>query len=447
MQIKIKKNMFLFGHKLFDKRFLTLYNSILENQWKPYSILKKETEEKLNSYARFSYENVAYYHKLFIDYGININNFGYKSLSKLPILNKSIINDKFDEFIPKNLNSIKYRIHSTGGTTGTPMKYRTSHEHRLISGLILYKGWSMGGYNLSDSMLMLGGASIVSKNKYKIIDLIQEKTRNIKKLSSFDMSEVDMENYLNIMNKFKPKFIRGYPSSIYFFAKWLKNKKKTYWRPNAVFTTSEKLHLEMRNTISEVFNCGVYDGYGLNDGGVQAFECCEHKGMHIMTENAITEILDYNGDIQDDGNGQILATSINNFAFPFFRYNTGDNVEVSIDKCECGRESQIIKNIEGRTVDILITPDNNNIHGWFFLYIFWKYDKGIVQYQVIQEDLYNINIKIVKNSDFDFNQIKIIQNIVKERSPKWILNFEFVDYIEKTMNGKFKFIINNYKPF
>ncbi len=437
-----RKNIFIITHNLYDKRFNKLYDYFLDNQWQSYEVLMQQQEEQLNIIARYAFNNVEYYHNLFIDYGINEKHFGFIDLKKLPVLTKDIINNNYDKFIPKNLDQIRHINGSTGGTTGTPMRYRISKEHRLRAGVLLYCGWNIGGYELSDSMVMMGGASIASKSKIKFVNFLNEISRNIKKISSFDMSDLEMEEYLNVINDFKPKFIRGYPSSIFFFAKWIRNNNRKHWNPKAILTTSEKLHPEMRKVISEVFNCCVFDGYGLNDGGVQAFECNNHNGMHITTENAITELKGDNGEYLIEGEGQIIATSLFNYAFPFFRYDTGDRAIISNKRCACGRQTKLIEEMVGRSVDVFKTPAGKYIHGWFFLYIFWKYDNGINKYQVIQKSLDLIQIKLVIGNSFKQELINDIKRVVYERAPEWKLQFEFVNDIEPTKNGKFKFIIN-----
>jgi len=69
------------------------------------------------------------------------------------------------------------------------------------------------------------------------------------------------------------------------------NKKIQINKPEAIFTTSEKLHPFMRPVISKAFNCDVFDGYGLFDGGISANECHKHTGLHIDTEPALLEIM------------------------------------------------------------------------------------------------------------------------------------------------------------
>ena len=201
--------------------------------------------------------------------------------------------------------------------------------------------------------------------------------------------------------------------------------------------------INMREKIGDIFNCNVYDAYGLNDGGLGAYECSEHCGLHIDTERSVMEVVDKEGNQLENGEGKILATSLHNYAMPFIRYDTGDLGYITDEACRCGRKYKLLKEVVGRSVDIFVTPEGKNIHGWFFLYIFWKYCKGVKEYQVIQEKLDKIVIKIVPEENFDERQLDIIREVIKKRSKGWNVEFKFVNKIERTGAAKYKFIINN----
>ncbi|MHA1274867.1 MAG: phenylacetate--CoA ligase family protein [Promethearchaeota archaeon] len=417
---------------------------LIKNQFKSYDELKLEQEKQLRKIVIYAYKNVPYYHKLFNNLKLTPDHIkNIEDLEKLPILTKETIKENWDDFINvKNLSKIKYYERATGGSTGTPLKYRISKFDRFLGGALLYRGWSYGGYELGDKMVFLGGSSLNIGTNSIISKKVHEIARNIKKLSSFDMSEKEMREYVNIINSFKPKFIRGYASSIYFFSKWIEENNIKIYHPIAVFTTSEKLYPYMRKKIATVLNCEVYDNYGLNDGGLSAYECSEHSGLHIDTERSIMEIIDKNGSQLTRGQGRLLATSLFNYAMPFIRYDTGDIGDITDEFCNCGRKYRLLKSLEGRSVDILITPEGKNVHGWFFLYIFWENCKGIKEYQVVQEKLDKIVIKIVPEKNFDEKQLNKIKAIVKTRSQGWMIEFNLVDKIERTKSGKYKFIIN-----
>lgn len=388
-------------------------------------------------------ENISFYHTLFKNHSIRPDSIKtVDDLQKLPVLTKETIKENWDSLIPVNLIKIRYSKLATGGSTGTPMNYRLSSYDRFLGGALLYRGWGYAGYNLGDRMVMLAGSSLDTGTKSGLEKKAHEYTRNIRKLSSFNMGEEEMKSYAMVIAKWKPLFIRGYPSSIFHFCDWLEDAKISLPSPKAIFTTSEKNYPIMREKISSYFKAPVYDGYGLNDGGVSAYECGEHSGLHIDTERSVIELIDRSGSVIESGEGTILATSLHNFAMPFLRYDTGDIATLAEDPCACGRAYPLLSEIVGRSVDILVTPEGNKVHGWFFLYIFWEHGEGIKEYQVVQETIEEIQIKIVKENGFNEKTLEKITQIILSKSPNWRINFNFVDEIKRTGSGKFKFIIN-----
>jgi phenylacetate-CoA ligase len=180
----------------------------------------------------------------------------------------------------------------------------------------------------------------------------------------------------------------------------------------------------------------------MTDGGISAYECPEHSGLHIDTELGITEVVGPDGVQIDQGDGKILATNLHNYALPFIRYDTGDDATVIEDFCECGRGHKLLQEVIGRTVDILVTPEGKSVHGWFFLYIFWENGTGIREYQVVQKTRNEITIKLVVDNNFNDAQLERIRQIISSKSKSWIVTFQFVNEIERTRAGKYKFIIN-----
>lgn len=413
----------------------------MKTQWQSYEEQKLQQEKLLRNIIRFAYGNVPYYHKLFKELKISPDDIcTLEDLEKLPILTKDIIKANWGDFKPINLSSMKYHEKLTGGSTGIPLKFRYSKSDRFLGTAILYRGWSYGGYRLADKMVFLAGSALNVGAESSVIKKTHEITRNLKKLSSFDMGIQDMENYTKTINSFNPRFLRGYASSIDFFAKYIdKNEQMKF---DAVFTTAEKLYPHMRENIENVFSCDVFDGYGLYDGGVSAFECQEHNGLHIDTERSIMEVVDENKCQLEEGSGDILATSLHNFAMPFIRYQTGDVGNIVVDVCGCGRKSKLLKEVIGRQHEMLQTPEGKFVHGAFFnSYMLGKIN-GVVEFQVIQKSLENIIIKIVADENFDEKQLNNIRSTIKSKSERWNIEFKFVDQIERTKAGKYKFIVN-----
>ena len=59
--------------------------------------------------------------------------------------------------------------------------------------------------------------------------------------------------------RFKPKFIRGFPSILYEFSKFVKKNAISGSKPLAIFSTAEKLYPFQRQSLENTFGCQVFD--------------------------------------------------------------------------------------------------------------------------------------------------------------------------------------------
>lgn len=424
---------------------MSSYNRLRSNQYESHDVLKKEQEQKLRHMIIYSYKEVPYYNKLFKELKLKPSDIKHiEDLEKLPILNKTTIRLNWEEFHPKNLHRMKYQTNSTGGSTGEPLNYRLLKKDKFLSQCLLYRGWGYGGYELGNKMVFLAGSSLDVGTISNISKLLFEKRYNIKKLSSFDMDCESMAQYVDSINKYNYKYLRGYASSIDFFSQYIDNNNLEISSPNGIFTTAEKLYPHMRKRIENTFDCNVFDTYGLNDGGVSAYECSEHTGLHIDMERSVMEIVDENGCQIENGIGKILATSLENYAMPLLRYDTGDLGNIIDDVCGCGRKYKLLKEIIGRQQEMLQTPEGKYVHGEFFTHIIWEVD-GVLEFQVVQETLSKIKIKMVVDEIFDTKQLDYIRELISKKSEDWDVEFYLVDKIDRTKAGKYKFVINNLK--
>ena len=439
----LHKNLFILAHTLKNKDFMKQYKFVKKNEFESYENLKRYQEEKLQRLIQFSYENVPYYHKLFKNLNIKPEDIqSIKDLQKLPILTKEIIRNNQSDFVPLNLKEQKYANRLTGGSTGHPLQYRNSNDDKSLGFAILYANWSYVGYELGDKVAVIAGSSLIPSTRSKLIDNIKAVIMNTKQFSSFDLNEEYMNNIVIALNKFKPEFLNGYASSIYLFAKHIKDKDlKINFNPNGVFTTAEVLFNFQRDLIEDVLNCKVFDQYGLNDGGLSAYECEMHKGLHSDMIRSIMEVTDEDGNQLETGKeGKILATSLHNYAMPFIRYDTGDLGILSNERCECGRETPLLEKIVGRTTDYLKFSNGAIIGTPILTLLFGRFD--LVQYQIVQKDPNTILLNIIKGKNYRDSDETTIQNTFYTHVGEINIIFNYVDRIETTKAGKWKFIVN-----
>ncbi len=411
-------------------------------QWLPAEKLREFQGQRLRFLLEHAYNNVPFYRRLFRQRSLKPNDFSsVDDIVKLPIVTKTDLRQHFDEFVACNSGYFAPIAWSTGGSTGEPLRFFIDVTSAAACEAALWRGWSYAGHKFRDKMAVLSGLSLVPQQEASLKSAARRIIRKVAFFPAINLSKEILSAYAQEMMRYKPKFIRAYPSSICIFADFLKENGVDGIRPKAVLTTAEMLFPHQRKLIGEVFQCDVFDGYGAYDGGTAAFECREHSGYHMFIERMAMEFVDDDGNHVAEGEkGRIVATDLFNYAMPFIRYDTGDMGVYSTEECTCGRKLPLMKRILGRTTDILRFRTGAVLSGPSLTLVFKDLD--IKQYQVVQTDSDSIVVKIIQGKTYDEKDTGKIYQILKAAVGGEVdVKFEFTDCIPPTKSGKWKFIV------
>jgi len=243
--------------------------------------------------------------------------------------------------------------------------------------------------------------------------------------------------------KFKPKIIRGFSSAVYLYARYLRENHIEGIKPKAVITTAEVLFEHQRKLIEEVFNCNVYDGYGSRETSLSAQQCEAKDGYHISDENSIVEFLKDGEAVSPGESGEIIITDLHNQVMPWIRYAIEDLGTPMDEECSCGRKLSMMKSIEGRMNDIIVTPDGRRIR--MPAYLFGNME-GIREIQFRQHAKNQLSVDIVKSGEFSDIEVERFLGQMKQHLGNDIgIELRFVDEIQKSSSGKKRFIISDIK--
>ncbi len=424
-------------------KMLKYLNEFARTQWWDQEQLRELQNEKLRALIKHAYQNVPYYRRIFEEIGMTWRDIQtVDDLTKLPILTKDIIRQNFKEMIATGVSKCKPFLTATSGSTGEPLQYYLDRKVNSVNWAGMFRSWEWAGYRLGDKRATLAGSSLVPDKPPSLINRLRWIVENNRPFSVVHMDKKRMDRYAKEIAVYKPKFLRGYPSALFTFAKYLEQEGIDNIRPEAVFTTAEMLLPQYRAAIQRQFGCAVFDQYGCYDGGIQAMECPEHMGYHISTEKVIMEFVDEDKKLVPVGcSGEILATDLNNYTMPFIRYAVGDRGTLSGDQCPCGRGLPLMKSLEGRTTDVITFDNGITLSGPALTLVF----KGclIKQYQVIQKAGNELLIKVVKCEGYTEQDTNHFLSIIKSHvGAEILIETEFVDEIPLTKAGKYRFIIS-----
>jgi phenylacetate-CoA ligase len=400
------------------------------------------TGSKVEIINKAAYANVPYYRRAFRERKLMPDDIKTKEdLHKLPILTKDIIRKRFSDLKAVNFDSWKPWLSKTGGSTGEPLKFYITKTNISVGWACNFRGWEWAGYKLGDRCVTLGGSSIVPTQKPRFSKRLRYVMERNLPLSAVSMNKKVMNQYVEKIREFKPKFIREYPSAMYVFAEHLKEAGIDDIKTNAIFTTAEVLYPIQRKAIENQFGCRVFDGYGARDGGPNAMECSEHRGLHVSVESVVIEFAKDDETVSSGESGKMLCTDLFNYAMPFIRYAVGDVGTPTDELCQCGRGLPLIKSIEGRTTDIIEFGNGTVLSGPAFTLLFKEFD--IEQYQIVQTARNRLLIKIVKGIKYTEKDTNYILDIIRRHVGEDVkVNLKIVDDIPTTKSEKRRFFIS-----
>jgi phenylacetate-CoA ligase len=433
----------LYGYKEKRKRYGKWFDHYQEvlNQTDTFDRNKIEEYQtkKLRELIEDAYENVPYYRQVFKERQLKpIDIQSKEDLKKLPILTKEIINANPESFINERFPK-KYLIQNkTSGTTGKSLKFYTTKEALSFQWAVWWRHRSRFSFNFGDKHLNFTGKLVVPSNQKKPP---YWRWNNAFNQALLNMQSIKKENVVLIVdfiNKNNFKYWTGYPSIIHDFCSMIiEQDLELTSKPGAIFFGAENLLDDQKEEISLVTGAILTDQYGFSEGAGNASHC-EYSNHHEDFEFGIMECVDPEVLENGDTRGKIICTGFSNHAFPFIRYEVGDvGVWAAPDfECPCGRKSPVLKRIEGRVEDYVLTPEGKKIMRFDYLF---KDTTQIKEAQVVQEKLGELTINIVKRENYsDTIESKLKSDIKEWISPSMNVNFKYFIKIPRESNGKFR---------
>lgn len=404
------------------------------NTWSREEITEWQNQ-RLRDFLKHAYEHTVYYREVFDSLGLKPSDIQRAAdLVKLPVITKDIVRQRYNDLIPDNITTIKHRQDTTGGTTGSPMRYLTDENvWGYITASKIYS-WRYTGYRYGDKFAALGSSSLFKK-KPNMVRRIYDWIRQEKGMNSMSMSDELCSEYLQRMRRENIHYIYGYASSVYLLAKYARDHKVDVSFIKGAFTTSENLTDVYRRTIENTFHCRVMDSYGARDAGITAFEVL--PGKYFVSYDVIPEIINPFG----NNEGTLVTTCFLNYAFPLIRYDFGDCAQLQLS--DDNYNGAVLTKIYGRTSDVLQLDNGHVLTSPGFTILMNKFD--VVAYDIQKISGSEIKMIIQPVTDkWTAEQESLLTNEMKRLIGEGCLfSLEYVDHFEPLKNGKRRYFMND----
>lgn len=193
----------------------------------------------------------------------------------------------------------------------------------------------------------------------------------------------DLDEQLDWLVAENPDYLLSLATNVLALARRSLEKGLRLPRLKQVRTYAESLRPETRAVVREAWGVEVADSYSSEELGYLALQCPQGEHYHVQSEGVILEVLDREGRLCRPGEvGQVVVSTLHNFAMPLLRYASGDYAEAG-EPCACGRGLPVLRRIVGRQRNMLLRPDGGQYWPSFASQV-WRELAPVTQFQVVQ---------------------------------------------------------------
>jgi len=433
---------------LISRNVRIYYEQLKRTQWLAPEQIRDIQERKLRDLIHQAYYHVGYYRDIFDQLGLTPADIRtIEDLQKLPLLDKKTVRKQlYFDLLSDNHDKRKMLKISTSGSTGEPfVTYAEKYQLEMRWAATL-RSMEWTGYRFGDPQARLWHQTIGMSFWQVIREHIDAWFNRRLFIPAYEMSDKNLPHTIGKLKKLKPVLIDGYAESFNFLAHYFKHNELEGVTPKGIISSAQALPEQSRESIEEAFGCRVFDKYGSREFSGIAYESDGHDGHLVVAENYIVEILKEGHPAKPGELGEVIITDLNNRCTPFIRYRVGD-LAVAMDASSpspCGRGLPRIGAIEGRAQAIIIGANGSYLPGTFFMHYFKDFDYVVRQFQIIQNRLGHLTLKVVKADRFNETLFQeILEGLRKFVGTEMEIEIEFVDSIPMVRTGKHQATISH----
>ena len=315
-----------------------------------------QLEQVRNQIRRVKNCGNPYYEKKFS--GINPEDIvDQQSFQKLPFSTKQELRDAYPLGLAAVPEEQIVRIHSSSGTTGTPVIIPYTQKDVDDWSLMFARCYEMAGITKRDRIQITPGYGLWTAGIG--FQLGCERLGAM----AVPLGPGNTEKQLQMMRDLKSTVLCATSSYALLLAEQIENRglKESINLKKGVIG-SERWGDKMRARIRDILGIELYDIYGLTEcyGPGIGISRSEDNGIHYFDDYVYMEILDPQTGlpVKDGEVGEITLTTLVKEGAPLFRFRTHDLAAFIPGKCKCGSSFPRITPILGRSDDMVKVKGN-----------------------------------------------------------------------------------------
>lgn len=309
-----------------------------KNEKKSRSEILKLQKKKLQKLLEYVYDNSPYYHKKFLEAGIDSDNITQITLSELPVIHKEQLMEHFDELVtvpdikqqdmmrfdeePNHSNATyrnQFHIVHSSGSTGIPryFVYDNKAWEQMLVGIIRGALWGMDMRQILQLLTKKPRILYIAATdgRYGGAMAVGDGISGVGAHSRFLDINTPLSEWMECMKEYQPNIIIGYPSAIKILGDLIE-KKTLPTKVIRIISCGEPLDRGLREHLTRIFQAEIINFYGASESLAIGVEGNKTDGMILFDDMNIIEVVD----------GEMYLTCLYNFVQPLIRYHISDQL-------------------------------------------------------------------------------------------------------------------------
>jgi phenylacetate-coenzyme A ligase PaaK-like adenylate-forming protein len=427
-------------HRLAIRRWVAANESL------PSDALRKLTEREFQGHVQRSLERFPFYAERVRAHRGSLPTPGKPVRpEELPVWTR---HDQREFFAQQERPQDSLYAHQTSGSTALPVRFHVTRESYEWRTAVMDRSYSWGGAEEGRKSLHVWAAdhdrAPLSEAIKRYVHLVLQRRAYFDAFKEF--SDAERLTCIELINHVKPHALVGYTSMLVDLARYVRDHPGVLlWKPRTMVSAAEGLQPGHRELLQEHLVGEVYMSYGSREFMSVGMECHHHAGYHLASDNLLVEVVDDHGQPVAEGEeGRIVITDMHNAANPFIRYEIGDvgTAGPADAPCPCGRPFPRLASVDGRLQDVIRTS-TGVVSGLYLTYTMRQFDDWIEGYQVVQDSLDRILVRLVTRTEFTPERLAPVTALLREKFADLSIDYERVHELARRRSGKVALVISS----
>jgi len=403
--------------------------------------LQAYRDRKFVALARYCYEHVLYYRRLFRESGLTPDCIrGLDDLRCLPPLTKEILRQRYNDLLSDELPALKPISRSTGGTTGEPMTVLLDKRTSFIQDACHLRGLSWSGYKMGYLTLAFTGGSLgLSKTPFarRLANLLYR----VRPFPAFELDRSKATALASVCRQRGIMYGMGYCSAWFLFCEHLESAGE-HLPLQAVYPTAEVLNEMWAEKIKQVTGARVMDYYGCGEINSLGHRIIPGGPHWIAEDHVVIEALDENNRISAEGSGEFVITDLDNRALPLLRYRNGDAGVIGQPDPDSGLPFRRVLRLEGRVNEFFYRTDGWRVSGVLATHLLLRTRISLDKFELCQARIGAIALRHTPSPSLTPDNKKLVTRILRSvLGEDTEVSFEETTDFPLTPSGKRRFAI------